>query len=162
MEPCVPPRGMQQAIEIYEFHGVEINEGQPRDPGSCKGFGDDGPHAAGTNNPYVKPRQVVLRTLAPGRHRSPKFFLRMRRRHEVIRIGDAELFAYDPDIGAPPSFIRARCCLFPEPGAPRAIGAEREAHERQSRGALGCRGMRFLGTHVVVTHALPSRPQMAM
>ena len=51
MKLCVTACGVQEAIEIHEFDGIEIDESEADNASSRQSFRNNRSHATGSNNP---------------------------------------------------------------------------------------------------------------
>lgn len=80
--------GMQQPIQVVNFHGIEVDEPEMGDPHPRKGFGHDATDASRTDDSHAKSSQLRLSTLSPGGSRAIQFRPQRRRGPQFIVIRD--------------------------------------------------------------------------
>ena len=157
------PVSVDQAIQVSVLDEVWVDHGDLLEPGAREAFEDDRTDAARPDDADVGASQACLCVDAPtvdGAYEAWTAGVRRMRARSPIRSG-----ASRPD----PSNVRAvggrepaRPGFLPEPGAPDAVRAHRQAEQRQARlSNEGCDDV-ALGVVIHVAQGLPAGTGMAV
>src|SRR5579871_905123 len=150
--------GVQQPVEVTDFHAIEIDEGDVLKSGSSEGFRNEPTHAAGANDTDTQARQLRLSILAPGRHGSYLRVCNAWPRGQALHISEREPVTHYAHAGAPLAQVCAWCTTTPEASTPTKVAGKCQADEGQvSRAEHGsCMGL--LRNNIRRAHVLPSMP----